>query len=781
MYRVGDYVYFETSPTSPYLVRRIEELIKTPHGNGVEAKVMCFYRRRDISSSLVVLADKHQSFLEEEEPERETEALNEKQKHQLKHRELFLSRQIETIPATQLRGKCSVTLLNETESLNSYLTKEDSFFYTLVYDPQQKTLLADRGEIRVGGRFQAEVPTTLLADGESDGRDQAQLEKIVFTPEHALTDKEIDQFLTIAKSIGTFARALDHSSTIKQPSLHMSAAAASRDVTLNYAMDILHESGYDIGKAALKLVPAGGPVIFRDEMEDWSATEATLFEEAIEKYGKDFNEIRQDFLPWKTLRNIVEYYYMWKTTDRYVQQKRVKAVEAESKLKQVYIPDNFNKQANLNGLTAGAENLSANGGGSPGKACESCSKAASSQWFNWGPSHMQCRLCHSCWNYWKKFGGLKNSTRLDAEKLAAATNRPVDPQNPVYPCKECNKVFNRQERLVAHMAAHRPYRCSQAGCGKEFKFKAHLARHAAQAHGIMLRSGSPRPIVKTRAAFYLNTNLATKVSRTVCAHLFKARHFARKPFSPINATTIKQECQQKFSNGDVPEKPKIKPVDRGSVVSVSHKLGTPEMPCPEWLKATPKDQIPEPERLAFTPPPRDDDGKFIIPRPVPVEPKPESEEPPQNNKGMWGINNISPTINMRKRGLENGSGDGQPSSKRRQLAPPSILNNKTTQDLYGLPRAPLGHSINGRPKVATITRVGGRRQMISWVDAPDDVLFVATDSTRRFRRQLTVSEIRRGARRPWKRVGNKSVNTNGVMNGNHGNGLPTQMECMTTE
>ena len=31
----------------------------------------------------------------------------------------------------------------------------------------------------------------------------------------------------------------------------------------------------------------------------------------------------------------MEYYYMWKTTDRYVQQKRVKAVESEHKLKQV--------------------------------------------------------------------------------------------------------------------------------------------------------------------------------------------------------------------------------------------------------------------------------------------------------------------------------------------------------------------------------------------------------------------------------------------------------------
>ncbi|KAJ6637785.1 Metastasis-associated protein MTA3, partial [Pseudolycoriella hygida] len=59
MYRVGDYVYFETSSSSPYQIRRIEELNKTPSGN-VEAKVMCFYRRRDLPNPLVQLADKHQ-------------------------------------------------------------------------------------------------------------------------------------------------------------------------------------------------------------------------------------------------------------------------------------------------------------------------------------------------------------------------------------------------------------------------------------------------------------------------------------------------------------------------------------------------------------------------------------------------------------------------------------------------------------------------------------------------------------------------------------------------
>lgn len=29
-------------------------------------------------------------------------------------------------------------------------------------------------------------------------------------------------------------------------------------------------------------------------------------------------------LPWKSLTSIIEYYYMWKTTDRYVQQVRAR-------------------------------------------------------------------------------------------------------------------------------------------------------------------------------------------------------------------------------------------------------------------------------------------------------------------------------------------------------------------------------------------------------------------------------------------------------------------------
>lgn len=61
-------------------------------------------------------------------------------------------------------------------------------------------------------------------------------------------------------------------------------------------MDTLHQHHYAIDTAMGSLVPSSGPVLCRDEMEEWSASEANLFEEALDKYGKDFNDIRQDFV-----------------------------------------------------------------------------------------------------------------------------------------------------------------------------------------------------------------------------------------------------------------------------------------------------------------------------------------------------------------------------------------------------------------------------------------------------------------------------------------------------
>ncbi|KAI4479650.1 PREDICTED: metastasis-associated protein MTA3 isoform X2 [Polistes canadensis] len=857
MYRVGDYVYFETSSTSPYQIRRIEELNKTPNGN-VEAKVMCFFRRRDLPSTLIVLADKHQlasaeqqrsespastqstklenpdstkeitnkdgigpkvmnkgggkggwlkaPLSEAQEPHGMEESvvgpggvmeLSTKQRHQMKHRELFLSRQVETMPATHIRGKCCVTLLNETESLLSYLNKEDSFFYCLVFDPAQRTLLADKGEIRVGSRYQADgiAPAPLTpAEREADPRRLQELETLVWTPRHSLTDRQIDQFLVVSRSVGTFARALDCSSSVKQPSLHMSAAAASRDITLFHAMDTLHRHKYDVAEAMSSLVPSTGPVLCRDEMEEWSASEANLFEEALDKYGKDFSDIRQDFLPWKTLKNVIEYYYMWKTTDRYVQQKRVKAVEAESKLKQVYIP-NYNKTPvpsstasgttivplgntnNSNGKPTNVLNGNSNGNmatdntgmlmvGVGGKPCESCQGMQSSQWYAWGPSHMQCRLCHSCWMYWKKYGGLKVPSRIDDVDLER---------------KRGGAGSDEESKGIG--GAHRPHRCSIPSCGKEFKLKAHLSRHYASAHGVDLRSGasggggsgSPRPVMKTRSAFYLRTPTLARAARRLCAAQLRTRHAARAPHQPVNPAPLRHFCASPQLISKTPNELRIlarsvRPKPRPRVTDIATRLGdhpSPRQPGDwDWLTLTAPAQRKQPDRVSFPRPPKAPDGSLLYER---VPNKPEVDRltltPPQVQPAMQA----QQTIMKRTRppfdeingsdgiALNPGLSSGPPPPKRahhsQQLHPKHALEHAAPAVL------PLAPPLNGRPVPPNslslgppISRSNARKQVISWMDAPDDVYFRASDQTKRIRRTLSSVELRRAARKPWRRL-----------------------------
>ncbi|KAF3830799.1 hypothetical protein GH733_002037 [Mirounga leonina] len=675
----ADYVYFENSSSNPYLIRRIEELNKTANGN-VEAKVVCFYRRRDISSTLIALADKHATLsvcyktgpgadngeegeMEEEMENPEMVDLPEKLKHQLRHRELFLSRQLESLPATHIRGKCSVTLLNETESLKSYLEREDFFFYSLVYDPQQKTLLADKGEIRVGNRYQADI-TDLLKEGEEDGRDQSRLETKVWEAHNPLIDKQIDQFLVVARSVGTFARALDCSSSVRQPSLHMSAAAASRDITLFHAMDTLHKSVYDVAKAISALVPQGGPVLCRDEMEEWSASEASLFEEALEKYGKDFTDIQQDFLPWKSLTSIIEYYYMWKTTDRYVQQKRLKAAEAESKLKQVNKPNP--NQISVNNVKAGVVNGAGAPGQSPGagRACESCYTAQSYQWYSWGPPNMQCRLCASCWTYWKKYGGLKMPTRLDGE-------RPGPNRSNMSP------------------------------------------------HGVPARSsGSPKFAMKTRQAFYLHTTKLTRIARRLCREILRPGHAARHPYMPINSAAIKAECTARL------------PEASQSPLVLKQAVRKPLEAVLRYLETHPRPPKPDPVKSVTG----------VLGGLTPAKSAPV-------------INNGSPTI-LGKRSYEQHNGvDGN--MKKRLLMPSRGLANHGQTRHMGPSRNLL---LNGKsyPTKVRLIRGGSlppvKRRRMNWIDAPDDVFYMATEETRKIRKLLSSSETKRAARRPYKPI-----------------------------
>ena len=46
-------------------------------------------------------------------------------------------------------------------------------------------------------------------------------------------------------------------------------------------------------------------------MEEWTTAEAALFEEAMEKHGKTFNDIWTDYLPWKTVKVAISIRLGW--------------------------------------------------------------------------------------------------------------------------------------------------------------------------------------------------------------------------------------------------------------------------------------------------------------------------------------------------------------------------------------------------------------------------------------------------------------------------------------
>ncbi|KRY17454.1 Metastasis-associated protein MTA2 [Trichinella patagoniensis] len=489
--------------------------------------------------------------------------LSDEEKHMLVHRELFLTRQFETLPATHIRGKCTVSLLSEVENAHTYLNKEDAFYYSLIYDSQHKTVLADKGEIRVGPEFQADVPDKM--DDNDNVADEPEREVLLYNGLNGLSDAQIDQYLVVAKAVGTFARAVDISSTVKIPNLHMSAAAASRDVTTMQALSILHKANYDIGKAVCMMVPpanrdsssfidengtgmntisVGGPLISRDQLEEWSASEANLFEEALEKYGKDFSDIRHDFLPWKQLSDIIEYYYMYKTTDRYVQQRRAKAAEAETRLKQVYIPAYTKVSPNVIATSAGSQ---------PSFTCESCETQRSEQWYAWGPPAVsQMRLCKDCWSYWKRYGGLKRKHQFeifDKEFAVDTSDSNVRDSQDVtgeggrqMRCAvvNCNRSFANIQLLNQHLRRDHSVGYSTSANGLGHVPNSAGIRLISGAHSTKVPVSQPRP----RTSIYMQTSLWCRVARRMAPkNLFNIRHFARHPCEPINANAIAANCQ----------------------------------------------------------------------------------------------------------------------------------------------------------------------------------------------------------------------------------------------
>jgi hypothetical protein len=51
-----------------------------------------------------------------------------------------------------------------------------------------------------------------------------------------------------------------------------------------------------------------------DQLERWTEKDRAMFGNLLVEHGKQFGFIQRIYYPHKTVKNIVEFYYLWKTT-----------------------------------------------------------------------------------------------------------------------------------------------------------------------------------------------------------------------------------------------------------------------------------------------------------------------------------------------------------------------------------------------------------------------------------------------------------------------------------
>ncbi|XP_060803104.1 arginine-glutamic acid dipeptide repeats protein-like [Amyelois transitella] len=129
-------------------------------------------------------------------------------------------------------------------------------------------------------------------------------EELRWLPAQA-TDRDLVMYLRAARSMAAFAGMCDGGSPDD------GCVAASRDDTTINALDVLHDSGYDPGRALQALVKCPVP---KGIEKKWSEEETKRFVKGIRQFGKNFFKIKKDLLPHKDTAELVEFYYLWKKT-----------------------------------------------------------------------------------------------------------------------------------------------------------------------------------------------------------------------------------------------------------------------------------------------------------------------------------------------------------------------------------------------------------------------------------------------------------------------------------
>ncbi|NXA72227.1 RERE protein, partial [Thryothorus ludovicianus] len=277
------------------------------------------------------------------------------------------------------------------------------FFLIAVFILCLRRLNSTQGEIRVGPSHQAKLPE-LQPFPSPDGDTVTQHEELVWMP--GVNDCDLLMYLRAARSMAAFAGMCDGGST------EDGCVAASRDDTTLNALNTLHESNYDAGKALQRLVKKPVPKLIE---KCWTEDEVKRFIKGLRQYGKNFFRIRKELLPNKETGELITFYYYWKKTPeaassrahrRHRRQAVFRRIKTRTASTPVNTPSRPPSSEFLDLSSASEDDFDSEDSEQElkGYACRHCFTTTSKDWHHGGRENIL--LCTDCRIHFKKYGEL---------------------------------------------------------------------------------------------------------------------------------------------------------------------------------------------------------------------------------------------------------------------------------------------------------------------------------------------------------------------------------------
>uniref|UniRef100_A0A665UF02 Arginine-glutamic acid dipeptide repeats protein n=1 Tax=Echeneis naucrates TaxID=173247 RepID=A0A665UF02_ECHNA len=288
----------------------------------------------------------------------------------VRSRELFISDYVDTYHAAALRGKCNISHFSD---------------------------------IFAAREFKAKLPE-LQPFPSPGGQAVTENEELVWMP--GVNDCDLLMYLRAARSMAAFAGMCDGGST------EDGCLAASRDDTTLNALNTLHESSYDAGKALQRLVKKPVPKLIE---KCWSEDEVKRFIKGLRQFGKNFFRIRKELLPNKETGELITFYYYWKKTPeaascrahrRHRRQPVFRRIKTRTASTPVNTPSRPPSSEFLDLSSASEDDFDSEDSEQElkGYACRHCFTTTSKDWHHGGRENIL--LCTDCRIHFKKYGEL---------------------------------------------------------------------------------------------------------------------------------------------------------------------------------------------------------------------------------------------------------------------------------------------------------------------------------------------------------------------------------------